>query len=249
MRQLCSRADTRTGATVTTALKRLALASVLLCASCERASDGYVNLDPGFWTIYAVDDEVLGDRRTNRYVSANLPEQQFNGEMLSRSSSQASSLEYLRRTGAGIERVAHRNASTAGVVDDVPARTILPPTLELGESWGVTSSLGVIESRTFARRDRVIGRRYPVTINKHIAAIDERVVVPAGTFDGCLRIDGAGHTVVAADRGNHEVVVQVVTREWFAPGIGLIKLEREESSPSSFLKAGTQRWQLLDYGN
>jgi hypothetical protein len=54
---------------------------------------------------------------------------------------------------------------------------------------------------------------------------------------------------VPTDRGNGSATVSVEVREWYAAGVGLIKLERSEHSTSSFLKSGQQRWELLDYGH
>jgi hypothetical protein len=71
-----------------------------------------------------------------------------------------------------------------------------------------------------------------------IAATDESVVVPAGKFDRCLRIDGSGRRNVRTDRGNASAEVSVSHQEWYAPGIGLIKAERWEHAESPFLKAG-----------
>ena len=52
-----------------------------------------------------------------------------------------------------------------------------------------------------------------------------------------------------SDRGNASASVAVTTREWYAAGVGLVRLEREETSTSPFLKNGRQTWTLLDYGN
>ena len=70
----------------------------------------------------------------------------------------------------------------------------------------------------------------------------------AGVFNHCLHVTGRGQTTVQTDRGNASASVTVQVDEWYAPSVGLVKLERQETSESTFLKAGRQTWQLLDYG-
>ncbi len=132
----------------------------------------------------------------------------------------------------------------AGVV-----AVLLPDTLEVGTTWRVTSTRALAESRTFEPRDRIIARRLPVELQKQVVSFDDEVRVLAGRYEHCLLIEGQGLASVPTDRGNGSATVSVEVREWYATGVGLIKLERVERSASSFLKSGQQRWELLDYGH
>jgi hypothetical protein len=125
----------------------------------------------------------------------------------------------------------------------------LPDTLDVGTTWKVTSTLALAESRTFEPRDRIIALRLPVELQKQVVSFHDEVRVPAGRFEHCLLIEGQGLASAPTDRGNGSATVSVAVREWYAAGVGLIKLERVERSPSSFLKSGQQRWELLDYGH
>jgi len=222
------------------------LAAVLASCSDDHA---FEPLAPGHWWVYAVASRVLDEPRLSRYVARNAAVGELDGLPVMARRTQASSIDYLHRGADGVTRRAHRHGRNAALAFDQPPRVLLPANLEPGTPWSVDSTLALIESRTFARADRVIVRRYPVTLEKSITARDATTEVPAGTFHDCLVVSGQGRASVRTDRGNASASVAVTTREWYAAGVGLVRLEREETSTSPFLKNGRQTWTLLDYGN
>ncbi|MEQ8662055.1 MAG: hypothetical protein RLW62_14660 [Gammaproteobacteria bacterium] len=222
-------------------------ALLALLAGC--GSDGaYEPLAPGLWWVYAVESEILDEPRVARYLARNAARGTLDGQAVVARRHQAWSVDYLHADDAGIVRVAHRHGRNGTLTADAPARVLLPLPAVAGTSWSTASTLGLIESRTFARQDRVIVRRYPVTLEMTVIARDGVTRVPAGEFDACLVVEGNGRTSVRTDRGNASALVTVHTREWYAPGIGLVRREREERSTSPFLKNGRQVWTLLEHG-
>ena len=121
--------------------------------------------------------------------------------------------------------------------------------LALGTRRQVRSTLALIDSRTFEPRDSPIPRHLPVVLSKQVVADDAEVEVAVGRDTACLLIEGEGTANVPTARGNGTASVAVAVREWYARGVGLVKLERRESSDSSFMKSGEQTWELLDYGD
>jgi hypothetical protein len=227
--------------------RRLALV-LLLAGGCADQAGDYYPLEAGRWWYYVVEETVLEESRERRYLVSNQGAAVLNGRAVQAQHTQVGSADYLARTDAGIVRLASRRPEAPGLLRDEPARTLLPARLDEATRWRVPSTLGLVESRTFERADRIIRRRVPIEIEKHVAARADRVEVPAGRFDACLRIDGEARVVVGTDRGNSRAEVEVRTSEWYAPGIGLVKLERREESQSSFLKNGYQRWRLAAFG-
>lgn len=217
-------------------------------SSCTSDAPDFYPLAKNRWSIYSVVDQVLGETRTNRYLTLNLGTVNFAEQRVQAIRSQTHTLEFFHRNEQGVWRLAQRHSNSAGMQSDNPARRILPAELQLGTTWTATTSLGLIESRTFARRDRIIARHYELELSKTVTALDQQVSVPAADFSGCIEVTGHGQTVVETDRGNAEAMVTVETREWYAPNVGLVKLTRRETSESSFLKPGQQNWHLLDYG-
>ena len=225
-----------------------AMLVVILTSGCRRTDARYFPLEPQRWWVYAIQETILDDHRSSRFLALNVGAVGNSDQPASVQMTQTHSADYLRRHGSGVERVASLRPGMAGPRPDDPPRVVLPPTLELGTSWVVRSTLSLIESRTFEPRDRIIPRRLGVELTKQISATDTLVRVGERRFEHCLQIDGSGHATVPTDRGNTSAEVTVILSEWYAPGVGLVKLDRSESSDSAFLKGGQQRWNLLDYG-
>lgn len=234
-----------------TRLRRCAVSllfvACLALGGCGTGEPSYYPLAEGRWWYYDVREVVLDEPRERRFLLFNAGRIEAAGGRAWLQTAQQASADVVTPRGEGVERIAHRRAG-GPLIEDAPPRVILPETRAAGAEWTVTSTLGLVESRTFAPADRIIVRRVPITLNKTIAAVGETVTVSAGRFENCLRVDGVSHAFVGTDRGNSEAAVTVTTREWYAPGVGLVRLERTESSESTFLKTGTQTWTLADFG-
>ncbi|MGE0860254.1 MAG: hypothetical protein AB7P42_14195 [Gammaproteobacteria bacterium] len=232
------------------ALRAVALA--LLAASlaaCGPAGGSYYPLAAGRWWHYAVQSVVLDEPRQSRFLLQNAGLARGLDGQVHLQISQTRSADFLRADGQGVIRIASQHPGMPGPRPDEPPRVLLPRTLAPGTAWQVRSSLALAESRTFEPRDRIIPRRLPVVVTKTIAARDATVEVAAGRFDHCLLVEGVGEASVPADRGNTSATIKVSVREWYAPGVGLVRLEREETTASTFFKPGRQRWELLDHGD
>lgn len=228
-----------------------ALALVLLAASlaaCGPSGGSYYPLTAGRWWHYAVLTVVLDDTRRSRFLLQNAGLARGLDGQVHLQISQTRSADFLRAEGDGVLRIASQHPGMPGPRPDEPPRVVLPQTLAAGSEWQVRSSLALAESRTFEPRDRIIPRRLPVALTKTIASRDETVEVAAGRFEHCLLVEGVGEASVPADRGNASATIRVSVREWYAPDVGLVKLEREETTASTFFKPGRQRWELLDHG-
>ena len=153
---------------------------------------------------------------------------------------------YFQRTSRGVERVGTRVGVGESPTLESPT-LVLSADLELASSWTTTSRLALVESRTFARQDKLRNVNLPVDLTMTVASIDETTSVPAGTFKSCIRLDGKGGRTVRIDRGNASATVTVILQEWYAPGIGLIKMTRSENTESPFLKTGCFTQELLQF--
>jgi hypothetical protein len=212
------------------------------------AGTGYYPLDAGRWWYYAVDETVLDEHRANRYLALNTGRAGNSSEPVQVQMMQTRSADFLRARGAGVERIARLRPGMRGPMPDEQPRIVLPETLAAGTTWQVQSTLALIESRTFEPRDRIIPRKLPVALTKRIEDLDATVSAGDRRYEHCLLVLGEGRLPIPTDRGNSTADVSVATREWYAPNVGLVKLERDETSDSTFLKPGRQRWELLDHG-
>ena len=82
-----------------------------------------------------------------------------------------------------------------------------------------------------------------------VASRDETVIVPAGKFEHCLLVEGEAKLTVFADPMTGYMDVPTTTREWYAPGVGLVKLERSEPLDSSVFKRGSYIFELVGFGD
>ena len=69
----------------------------------------------------------------------------------------------------------------------------------------------------------------------------------AGRYTGCQRVEGTGEIRLYVDEQLSYRDVPFTTREWYCPRVGLVKLEREELSPTRFLAGGVLRMELAGY--
>ena len=82
-----------------------------------------------------------------------------------------------------------------------------------------------------------------------VASRDETVIVPAGKFEHCLLVEGDAKLTMFADPMTGYTDVPITTREWYAPGVGLVKLERTEPLDSSVFKGGSYVFELVGFSD
>lgn len=145
----------------------------------------------------------------------------------------------------GIRRVATARGMDGAVIPDSADHYVLRYPGGSAGTWILPSTLALIEERIsegVAIRDQKI----PLAMTYKVAGSDAEVSVPAGSYRGCLRIDGTGAALVPVHKGETTVRVDVASSDWYAPGVGLVKSVRTETSPSDFLVPGTYTQELAE---
>jgi len=219
-----------------------------LVAGCGSGDGSYFPLESGRWWQYSTATTILEETARQKFVVSNLGTATIGGREIAVQRVQASLLRYYERTEDGVVRIGTRSPSAPTLKPDDPPLVVVPDTAaDPAAGFDIPSGLRLIESKTFARTDQLRPRRLPVSLTARVVERDATVSVPAGTFDHCLVVEARGSRFVSADRGNTSAEVEVVQREWFAPGVGLVKVTREETSPSPFLKGGRYERVLEKY--
>ena len=229
--------------------RRLAgfVACALLLLACGEQGDGYYPLDDGRWWYFTTRTTILDEVAEQRLIMANIGVGKLADGTRALIQRQSSGREvYIQKTARGLERSAVRIPVLAEPTPQTPS-IILPVTRAVGTNWKVATRLRLIESRTFARQDKLRNRDLPLELTMSIGSTDDAVTVPAGTFRNCIRVDGTGTRSVRTDRGNAMARVAVEHHEWYAPGVGLVKVTRSESAESPFLKGGYYAQELASY--
>lgn len=69
----------------------------------------------------------------------------------------------------------------------------------------------------------------------------------AGRFEGCVKVKGQASLRLFADPVVGWKDMPLITQEWYCPGVGLVRLVREEPANSTFLTGGTLTMELLEW--
>ena len=85
-----------------------------------------------------------------------------------------------------------------------------------------------------------------ITVHYTILATDVSIDTPMKTFEDCLLIEGKGIETIDAGDSMGSVEVEVLTREWYAPNVGLVKLVWREQTNEEVLKTGEYQLELKD---
>ena len=223
------------------------LACVLLLGSgCSRSDRSYYPTDTGRWWYYETRAEVRSETSRQRLFVSNLKRE---GERLIQRR-QAGQQHVYSITPEGLQ---HEGFSEGGASDTSAVQAtqhlVLPAKPEPKQQWVFKSRLRVIDSRTFAPEDRLARLPLNLDMQATVAAVDDTVKVPAGRYTQCVRVDSKGKMNVPVDHAQSFVEVIAEQSEWYAPGVGLVRLERKERSDSTFLQNGSYVQELLTTGH
>lgn len=144
---------------------------------------------------------------------------------------------YLRRDSQGIRRVATRTDLQEQPELDAKPRYVLKTPLRVGESWDALTAPYLLRRSNEQPRDLV--QTHQAMMTYKLESLNESVEVPAGSFKACALVRGEAVLKLFTDPNSGFNDVPLISREWYCPGVGLVKFEREEIvPPSSFMTGG-----------
>ncbi len=152
---------------------------------------------------------------------------------------------YLRADPTGIYRKARRTfIETDPRIDPAP-RYILRAPFTVGTNWTSDTHPYLITRTGPGRIDYTRLRQAQMSYT--ITATDAAVTVPAGHFYDCLLVEGEAEVSIYGDAVHGTVQVPLLTREWYAPGVGLVKMERREVLDLAMVQGGVWRMELTAF--
>lgn len=228
-----------------------ALAAVLL-AGCGRAGDeSLFPLESGRRWTYRVTttyDDGLMDALEERLEMAAAGRSTMAGAPAWKRSSSTGAAYWLRSDDSGVYRVAVQGPLDSAPRVDPAARYVLKRPFAVGTEWAAETTSYVLQRRNeYPRELRHLPRYRTLPMKYRIAELEQPVETRAGRFGGCLRVDGTGEIHLYVDELFAYRDVPFTTREWYCPGVGLVRLERVERSPTRFLAGGTLTMELTGY--
>ena len=155
---------------------------------------------------------------------------------------------WLRSDDTGIYRVASKGPLDIEPQADALPRYVLRKPYVIGTTWSASTTPYVLQRRNEVPRElRHVQRYKSLPMTYRIDALDQTVQTPAGDFKGCLRVHGTADIRLYVDEALTYRDFQMTTREWYCPGVGLVRIEREEPSPSKFIIGGNQVLELTQW--
>lgn len=227
----------------------LAAAVLALLAGCkEPPGSSLFPLEEGRRWTYRLSSEWENDTREREtVVLSNLGRDSTleSGSAWHRRSD--TGLDYwLRADATGIYRVAAKSDVDAEPKPDPAPRFVLKAPIAVGTSWQTTTTTYLMRRNSeFPPEIRHAHPSVPVVWT--IEALDDRVEVPAGRFEQCVRVKGLALLRLFADPVNGFKDMPLTTLEWYCPGVGLVKVERREPANSTFLTGGTMTMELMEW--
>ncbi|HAZ61491.1 MAG TPA: hypothetical protein DCY89_07965 [Gammaproteobacteria bacterium] len=207
------------------------------------------SLKPGDWFLYAA------ERATQVEVSRQRLWIRNGGEVMGVDGQPAwlreigsGSAELLRLDPRGLSRIAW----LGGAVDGRRTRALdqsllLPLRATLDARWESPDRTRLLE-RKVDGYGRLFVVDEAVRIDWRVSAVDESVAVPSGRFSHCLRLEGRGSGRFKGDRSVTGSRFTVTETQWLAPAVGLVRLEREETTDGGIIPVGHYRLELIERG-
>lgn len=215
------------------AQRAIAVMALALCLGCHGDLTRYYPLDPGFAWQYRVSLTEGNELTVTRADIVNMQETHLLGR---RTIPQRSDMfgqiliRFLVIDGRGVFEYAQQVGDGVPISTEPPNYVLRAPVAD-GTTW--SSNWQTVKD----------GRRLSVPTVKAIAAVNETVMVPAGTFADCLRLRITGKVDVNLRSGPSTIDVQ--GDEWYAPGVGFIKGTFRETVNGGHLST-TELGMLLD---
>jgi hypothetical protein len=134
---------------------------------------------------------------------------------------------WLRADASGIYRVASKSELDAEPRPDRARRYVLKAPYTVGTQWQAETAPYLLQRRAdFPREVRHSHPSLPMLYS--ITAVDQAVEAAGRRYTGCLQVEGVGQLRLFTDPVGGWRNLPIRAREWYCPGVGLVRLEREE---------------------
>ncbi|MEW8350034.1 MAG: hypothetical protein AB2687_17120 [Candidatus Thiodiazotropha taylori] len=231
-------------------MHRIGLLLPLLCSLVTGCSEqhpshqgSYFPLTPDMRWTYRVTTEVAGRVETREFVTYNSEPETLKGLPHSVRVTSEGTRYYLRNVDEGIFRNGKRTIVESEVRMDSDPHWVLKRPYQTGTSWSNLTYPYVL--RRISPYEQTLTRGSALKMAYQISQLDAQVDVPAGHFEQCLLVEGEAQLTLYADGREGYQDIEINTREWYAPGVGLVKLVREEPMSGLVFSGGKVVFELI----
>ena len=226
---------------------QLLLVSCVLTACGAPPSPEYFPLESGLRWEYRVHEQNRLVDKVERLSLRNRDAQEHEGQRYVRRLASDGNEYWLTVSDGSLQRRGLRTAIDFAPRMDVHPRTVLQLPPATGQAWEVETRPYILERAEPFRERFSQDDSKRIVLRMQVAALDDVVEVPAGKFERCLRLEGTGLLNVLADARIGASEVPVAHTEWYAPGVGLVKLVRTETLDTQQIVGGTVTMELLSF--
>jgi len=229
--------------------------STCLLQACGQdiSKTDYFPLHEGLKWKYSVYDDASTDFKSRTFTVENignieLQDKYFDMPVHIRRTSDGTDY-YILSAEDGIFRIGQKRLHEKELTFDSAERKILPLHKDFasGNSW-------YVESRTYVLRGSALdtvpeAKEVSFEMEFEIVADNETVKVPAGQFEYCIKVSGNASFDLYVDPKLGYQTINIEQHEWYAPSVGMIKLERIEPQSIGMFKGGTVTFELEQFSD
>jgi hypothetical protein len=225
----------------------LFLITSLFFISCTTDKNSYFPLDEGLNWRYAVIITTKDGITRQKYMLVNQSPKYLEDQKSFVRKSLDGTLLHYRETEEGVIFIGKEDTSGMEPVFTKDEHYVFKYPLTIGTEWEKVTLTRLL-IKTGSPQKTVFKIIAEVPVISRVESVSDTVKVPAGIFHNCVKITMKGHAYKNAGNYIGLTVVSVNETSWYAPGVGLIKLVREESTESHALDKGTMIIELEKFG-
>ncbi len=199
------------------------------CSHSPEQNKSWFPLQEGRQWRYEV-VEHLNSGKTKRSIleMENLAAEKIGNERLQLKKSSSGNRYYFQENADGITRVASQSIVESFPRPDVPGRFVIRLPINADTSWEYVSG-PIIIKRSYPLGSMILTHRLKIRTRWAYVGMDETVETPMKTFVNCLHVRGTATSMIPRDLGLTRSQGTFVTDEWYAKGVGLVKLVHTET--------------------
>ena len=219
---------------------------VLLCGACSSTDYDYFPLQQGYKWRYDVAMTTRDGLEKQRYIINNLGQTELNSQPVYLKQSLDGTILYYAADANSIRFVGSLSDNIPGGEFIAEEQIVMQYPPQIDANWETITETRLLK-KTGPPQKTEFKIKAKVPLDVTIESLNETVNVPAGIFYNCLKITMTGS--IMKDAGNYVglTLVNVEETSWYAPEIGLVKLERLETTQSNALDKGTLLVELAEF--
>lgn len=228
-------------------LARHAAATLVLITAggCGIEPEGYLPLQTGLAWDYEVTTTTRLASSRERFSVTNIGEVELAGVRYQRRRTSAGTDYYLAQDVGGIYRRGKRTIVEEHPRLDPEPRYVIKFPVDATAEWTSVSHPYVL--RRVHPYGESLTRNVEFKMSYRVEATDAEVRVPAGRFDRCLKVRGEGLLTIYSDAVRGFTEIPITTEEWYAPDVGLVRLERSEILDTTVFAGGRKVFELVRF--